>query len=170
MQTIMNYESGDKTVVIAEAGSACRAWTMRHDHGNLLVVAQLPEELPTAFANRAVKRIRRLTGTAWHPRVAIVALNSDCGGSALSSRIAVLRALVTTLATTSAEFVLSLDARFPHACRHEMCALVQVLVESAPDLDIHVELVSESDSRNGPSASVTRRDVLNEPQLAVAAV
>jgi hypothetical protein len=143
-----NTETTGRLVVVAEAGSLWTSWVRAclRQPDDAATIAQHPEEQRSQFALRAIDRLARRVALGWIPRTAVLALDGNRAGGPLDDRVAIGRALLTSLKDREGgSLVLAGDRTFSPAARHGVFDLAQKLMAplAGTPIDIRVQFTAE---------------------------
>jgi sirohydrochlorin ferrochelatase len=151
------------TLVVIEYGASWPRWLNPAHSGNLAVVAQHYEGLPTDLVTQVASRITRLSQAAWQVDEVVLVVNGRSDPDSTAARSVLARGLLAHLKSSSGcQLTLSASEAHGRRATHELTALAAALEPMALASDLSLAV------RIGAEAPIYSRPVSSRPVLATA--
>jgi hypothetical protein len=147
------------TLVVIEFGASWPRWLdpAQSRAGDMAVVAQHYEGLPSDLITQVASRVTRLEAMGWQLSAVVLVSNGRADGDTSAARSVLARGLLARLAAAGGgHFALSVEERLGKRARHSLSALATALEPAARagEVSLHVrvgaaEIALESASRPG---------------------
>ena len=124
--------SRNATLVVIEFGASWPRWLDPSHSGDMAVVAQHYEGLPTSLITQVASRVTRLEAKGWKLKAVVLVSNGRCEADSVAARSVLARGLMSRLkAAHGGHFALTVDERYGRRARHNLTHLAESLDEDA---------------------------------------
>ncbi|MEP7051389.1 MAG: hypothetical protein ABJB12_13600 [Pseudomonadota bacterium] len=125
-------KSRNATLVVIEFGASWPRWLDPSHSGDMAVVAQHYEGLPSSLLTQVASRVTRLEANAWRLKAVVLVSNGSCEADSVAARSVLARGLLSRLrAARGGHFALTVDQRYGQRARHNLTHLAESLDEAA---------------------------------------
>lgn len=124
--------SRNATLVVIEFGASWPRWLDPTHSGDMAVVAQHYEGVPSSLITQVASRVTRLEARGWNLKAIVLVSNGSCETESVAARSVLARGLLSRLqAARGGHFALTVDHRYGQRARHNLTHLAESLDEDA---------------------------------------
>ena len=116
------------TLVVIEFGASWPRWLDPTHSGDMAVVAQHYEGLPSSLVTQVASRVTRLEAKSWKLKAIVLVSNGRCEADSVAARSVLARGLLSRLkAARGGHFALTVDERYGLRARRNLNHLAESL-------------------------------------------